>query len=112
MKKDNVKVLKSPEILNSTSKIPALQTERSLKNQKKTKNKIQGVDKKQIQKLMRLAGRVQGVNTAQALVEQQGIVTTKAYDVWSDGDDSKTDKKTKKSKPEVPEILKKFSVAS
>ncbi|GMG37100.1 unnamed protein product [Ambrosiozyma monospora] len=110
MKKDNVKVLKSTEILNATSKIPALQTERSQK--KKNKNKIQGVDKKQIQKLMRLAGRVQGVNTTQALVEQQGIVTTKAYDVWSDGDDSKTkssSKGNKKSKPEVPEILKKFS---
>ncbi|ESX00800.1 hypothetical protein KL918_004418 [Ogataea parapolymorpha] len=78
MKRENVKLLKSQEILNQRSKVPGLETERH-------KRKIQGVDKKEVHKLMELAGKVQGVTKAQAAVSNEGLAkVTKIYDVWSE----------------------------
>ncbi|KAH3687258.1 hypothetical protein WICPIJ_001759, partial [Wickerhamomyces pijperi] len=77
MKRENVKSLKSQEILNQRSKVPALEPGK--------KKKIQGVEKKEVHKLMQLAGRVQGVSKTQAAAADEGLVKAdKALDPWSE----------------------------
>lgn len=81
LKKHNVKKLKSSEILENKSKVPALIT-RIEKTQKNKSDKIQGVDKREMVKLLKLAGKVKGFNKADERLAKEGIVNSKAYDVW------------------------------
>jgi nucleolar protein 53 len=96
------KVTKSAEILAQRSKAAGFNS-----YHKKNDNKIDGVKKKEIHRLMKLAGRVQGESQVKTIVEKEGIITTKAYDVWGDEPASK---KSKKNQPK-PEVLEKFSSA-
>ncbi len=89
------KVLKSTEILAQRSKAPGFSNPH-----KKSDNKIDGVKKKEIHRLMKLAGRVQGETSSNTIVEKDGLINTNAYDVW-DEPEVENDPK--------PEILKKFS---
>ncbi|ODV61177.1 ribosome biogenesis protein NOP53 [Ascoidea rubescens DSM 1968] len=94
-KKIEIKTLKADEILNKRSKLP------TLVHPKKINNKIQGVDKKEAFKLMKLAGKVQGVTRTQAILEEvhskkkNGKRNNKLdlYDAWNDSE--KTVKKSK-----------------
>ena len=88
--KNPTRKLKSTEILEKSSKIPALNVERNNK-------KIQGVHKKDVHRLMKLSGRVHGTSVAAARVEKDGLTNVKngISDVWGI------------SEPEVPELLKK-----
>lgn len=98
------KVTKSSEILAQRSKAPGFHNAH-----KKSDNKIGGVKKKEIHRLMKLAGRVQGETQIATIIAKEGVVTTKAYDVW--GDDEPVQKKSKKKSQPTPEILEKFSTA-
>ncbi|KAH3676024.1 hypothetical protein WICMUC_002320 [Wickerhamomyces mucosus] len=100
------KVLKSTEILNQRSKAQGFTNPH-----KKKDNKIDGVKKKEIHRLMKLAGRVQNESSAKAAADKDGILNTEAYDVWGT---EEPPKKTKKSKPQVPkpDILEKLNFAS
>lgn len=77
--KTNTKKLKLTEILDKRSNFPGLETERH-------KHKIQGVSKRDVNRLMKLSGRVQGTSSSEARLLQDGIikggkVTT---DLWAD----------------------------
>lgn len=89
------KVLKSTEILAQRSKAPGFSNPH-----KKSDNKIDGVKKKEIHRLMKLAGRVQGETSAKTIIDKDGIINTKAYDVWDEPEALKDPK---------PEILENFS---
>ncbi|CAM9015951.1 unnamed protein product [Wickerhamomyces anomalus] len=73
------KVLKSTEILAQRSKAPGFSNPH-----KKSDNKIDGVKKKEIHRLMKLAGRVQGETSSNTIVEKDGLINTNAYDVWDE----------------------------
>lgn len=78
--KDNVKKLKSSEILENKSKIPALVGKINKKN--KDGKKIQGVDKKEMIHLLKLAGKIKGYDKSDERLAKEGIINSKAYDVW------------------------------
>lgn len=87
----DIKTLKSTEILLQRSKVPGLNVERNNK-------KLQGVSKKEVHRLMRIAGKVQGETRTKAIHDKSGLINTKARDIWGDDDSS-----TSKSKPEIYE---------
>lgn len=90
MKRDNIKPLKSWEIINKRSKVPAL-------NVTKPKvKKIDGVTPKEIRELMKLSGRVKGVRASDARLSKEGMIRGKAYDLWND---DLPDEKAEKAKP-------------
>ncbi|XBW37437.1 hypothetical protein QEN19_003018 [Hanseniaspora menglaensis] len=80
------KVTKSQDILNKInkqSKVPALNTyNKNLKN----KDKIQGVEKKQLKKLLQLAGKsLKGDDKSNAHLERRGgLVKGTKKDLWAD----------------------------
>ncbi|CAI4038906.1 hypothetical protein SMKI_06G2580 [Saccharomyces mikatae IFO 1815] len=77
------KILKSKEILNAVktnSKIAALNHHKNSSN--KNSNKIQGVSKHELKKLMALAGRVHGESKIKNRVAKDGLIKTTAGDLW------------------------------
>jgi nucleolar protein 53 len=72
------KRLKSEEILARRSAVPALNA-----IHKKKDGKIQGVSGKEINRLMRVAGR-EGDSSAKATIEKDGIIHVEAYDLWGE----------------------------
>ena len=68
------KKLKSTEILNKRSQFPALQVER--------RKKIQGVAARDVGRLMKLSGRMQGTTAAQARLLEDGVTNTPVNDLW------------------------------
>ncbi|CDR44242.1 CYFA0S14e01222g1_1 [Cyberlindnera fabianii] len=102
------KVTKSSEILAQRSKAPGLDHYHS-----KTSNKIDGVKKKDVHRLMKLAGRVQGESKIKTRVEKDGLVNTNAYDVWGDDDEvKKLTKRQKRYEEKKPDFLKTSSSMS
>ncbi|CEP21316.1 unnamed protein product [Cyberlindnera jadinii] len=99
------KVTKSSEILAQRSKAPGF-----VNAHKKSDDKVGGVKKKEIHRLMKLAGRVQGESQVKTIVAKEGIINTPAYDVW--GEVQPQHKKSKKDNVSKPEILEKFSSTS
>lgn len=85
------KKLKSHEILENKSKAKPLITERNNK-------KIQGVQKKDVHRLMRLTGRVVGDSKLNARVEKDGLLRGSNEDLWGSEPADKSDL--------MPEILK------
>ncbi|ODQ67450.1 P60-like protein [Nadsonia fulvescens var. elongata DSM 6958] len=63
--------LMADEILSRRSAIPAVSS-------KKSKNRV---SKKEVDRLMRVAGRREG-GAAAAIIEKDGLTSTKIYDVW------------------------------
>ncbi|SCU95616.1 LAME_0F12772g1_1 [Lachancea meyersii CBS 8951] len=110
------KNLKSAEILESIqsrSKVPALShPKRGLKEQQK-KEKIQGVSKKEVRRLMALAGRIDGESKLKNAVSKRGLVRAGANtDLWGAEEEVKTPsgiKMSVKTGQEIPEELKKLS---
>ncbi|CAK7890797.1 ribosome biogenesis protein Nop53p [[Candida] anglica] len=90
--KNQPKKLKSLEILDKRSKFPALNVVRNNK-------KIQGVDRSEVHRLMKLSGRVNGITATEARIAKNGITSTKVTDLWAEEEET----------VETPEILKKFS---
>ncbi|CCE62757.1 hypothetical protein TPHA_0D01160 [Tetrapisispora phaffii CBS 4417] len=83
------KNLKSREILDAiqtNSKVPALNHPRFNKssNENSKKNKIQGVSKKEISRLMAMAGRVQGESVAKNMMAKDGLIKSGTNDLWGD----------------------------
>lgn len=77
------KNLKSSEILESIksqSKVPALLNPK-VKNKKN--EKIQGVSKKELNKLLGLAGRKLGESKLKARAAKEGLVKSGAFDLWN-----------------------------
>ncbi|CAD6649546.1 XXYS1_4_G0020430.mRNA.1.CDS.1 [Saccharomyces cerevisiae] len=114
------KVLKSKEILDAVktnSKIAALNHH---KNSSGNPNKIQGVSKHELKKLMALAGRVHGESKIKNRVAKDGLVKTTAGDLWGEESNSKKQKVKLPSgikldvekKDQVPEELLKKSTTS
>ncbi|VEU23148.1 DEKNAAC104097 [Brettanomyces naardenensis] len=99
-KKVESKKLKSTEILDRRSKVPGLVHEQA----ESRKKKVEGISKKEIHKLMKLAGRVQGVSRSDARIAKDGLLNSKTYDLWNEEEPNQ-----KKRKRELPEILKKYS---
>ncbi|CAI4956407.1 unnamed protein product [Saccharomyces cerevisiae] len=114
------KVLKSKEILDAVktnSKIAALNHH---KNSSGNPNKIQGVSKHELKKLMALAGRVHGESKIKNRVAKDGLVKTTAGDLWGEESNSKKQKVKLPSgikldvekKDQIPEELLKKSTTS
>lgn len=89
------KNLKSTEILDSiksNSKIGALlhhnHTGKSESNNKK-KNGIQGVSKKELNKLMALAGKRVGESKLENRLNKEGLVKSKTHDLWGEDIEAK-----------------------
>lgn len=103
LRANNIKPLKAAQILaEDRSKIPKIVNQRAASHRKK----LDGVTGKQIHRLMKLAGRVQGVTKTEARVEKEGIVNGGTYDLW--GEPPAGRKKARK----VPELLEKYSGSS
>lgn len=92
LKKDKIKKLKSSEILENKSKVPALL---SRVGKSKKKSKVQGVDKKEMVQLLKLAGKVRGYNKEDERIAKEGIVRSKAFDIWNTELDHEIELKSK-----------------
>lgn len=103
--KENGKKLKSAEILENKSKVPALLGKVS-KGKKHDKRKIQGVDKKEMVHLLKLAGKVKGYDKTDERLAKEGIINSDAYDVWN------TELEDEKKASSVPSVLKESSSIS
>lgn len=108
------KKLKSKEILDAiktNSKVGAVKHHKH----DGAKEKVQTVSKKELRKLMALAGKVDGESKVKNLMARDGLVKSASFDVWgSDNKDTKVAtlagiKLDVKSKDEVPEGLLKNS---
>ncbi|ODV70158.1 P60-like protein [Hyphopichia burtonii NRRL Y-1933] len=86
------KKLKSNEILTNKSKIPALENGKN--------NKIQGVNKNKVHKLMKLSGRLQNESALKARVDKDGIIKAASKDPWAQ----------EKTEDSTPKILKKSAI--
>lgn len=86
------KKLKSNEILTNKSKIPALENGKN--------NKIQGVNKNKVHKLMKLSGRIQNESALKARVDKDGIIKAASKDPWAE----------EKTEDSTPKILKKSAI--
>jgi nucleolar protein 53 len=107
LKKDNIKKLKSSEILENKSKVPALLLSKIGKSKKnKRSDKIQGVDKKEMVHLLKLAGKIKGYDKTDERMAKEGIINSKAYDVWN----TPLENEIKQNK--LPNILKEKSSIS
>ena len=76
------KVLKSTEILESIktkSKVPALT---SAKVANKKQDKVQGVSRKELDRLLALAGKKLGESKLKARVAKEGLVKSDTFDLW------------------------------
>lgn len=71
------KVLKSQEILANKSKVKPLEIERNTQ-------KIQTVDKREVHRLMKLSGRVNGESKLKTRVDKDGLYTAKNDDLWAE----------------------------
>lgn len=100
--KDNVKKLKASEILANKSKVKPLYEEGKITKPRK----VQGVTKKEMNRLLRLAGKVQGYDKYEQRLSEDGIIKSKAFDVWN------TLTAEEKRLAELPAPLKEQSVAS
>lgn len=86
------KKLKTHDILTNKSKIKPLESVRN-------HNKIQGVDKSKVYKLMKLSGKVMGESKLKARIEKDGLIKKNVTnDLWDTVEEDTT-----------PEILQKFS---
>lgn len=103
MKRDHIKPLKSTEILYQRSKAPGLVNKRA----ESRRRRVENVTGREIHRLMKISGKVQGVSRFDAGLERDGIVRAGAHDPWADPKPST--EKSKKKKREVPEILQKYS---
>lgn len=91
-----VKPLKADEILARRSKVEPLVAPNKKADKPKTKAKgVEGVSGKEINRLMRVAGR-EGDSTTKASIEKDGMINTPAYDLW--GDEEPEEKKSKSKK--------------
>ncbi|QHS76592.1 Nop53p [Saccharomyces paradoxus] len=115
------KVLKSKEILDAVrtnSKIAALNHHKNGSHE--NSNKIQGVSKHELKKLMALAGRVHGESKIKNRVAKDGLVKTTAGDLWGEESNSKKQKVKLPSgieldveeKDQIPQELLKKSTTS
>lgn len=85
----SVKPLKSDEILNRRSAVPALNApHRKSDNVEKKKKMIQGVVSNEIHRLMRVAGRA-GDSGGLASIEKDGLTISDPYDLWGAGEEVK-----------------------
>ncbi|AET38144.1 Nop53p Ecym_2412 [Eremothecium cymbalariae DBVPG len=81
-RKQIAKTVKSAEILaaiKDASKVPALCHPKS---SGKKHAKIQGVSKKEVSRLMALAGRGLGESKSKAQVSKEGLIKSKGFDLW------------------------------
>lgn len=123
------KGLKSREILDAVktnSKVAALAHHKhnDAKVQPTKQNKVQGVSKRELNRLMSLAGRVQGESKLKNRVNKEGLVKSGADDLWGSDITTTATKKGKKvtlpsgiamdvkSKSEIPEELLNMSTTS
>lgn len=123
------KGLKSREILDSiktNSKVAALSHHKhdGAKVQAEKQNKVQGVSKRELNRLLALAGRVQGENKLKNRVNKEGLVKSGSDDLWGSDISTTATKKGKKvklpsgiemdvkSKKEIPAELLNMSTTS
>ncbi|EDO14880.1 hypothetical protein Kpol_1012p8 [Vanderwaltozyma polyspora DSM 70294] len=111
------KNLKSTEILESiktNSKVSVLKHPKVISNNEKSKKKVQGVSKKEITRLMAMAGKVHGESGSKTKLAKDGLVKSGSNDLWGDEKPSKKKKKIQlpsgikldvSSKKEIPKEL-------
>ncbi|SCV05798.1 LANO_0H15412g1_1 [Lachancea nothofagi CBS 11611] len=111
--KKNVKSSEILESIKSNSKVAALSHPKSRSSDESKKNKIQGVSKKELKRLMALAGRIDGESKLKNAVTKRGLVRAGANnDLWGAKEEIKTPSGIKmvyKEIQEVPEELKTLS---
>ncbi|ANB11732.1 Nop53p [Sugiyamaella lignohabitans] len=94
--RENLKPLKADEILSRRSAVPALKAahKKASSDNKKKNGKIQGVSGKELNRLMRVAGRDGNKSSAMATLESDGIIkhNNDLYDAW--GDEPEVDTKS------------------
>ncbi|CEP60117.1 Nop53p LALA0_S01e03422g [Lachancea lanzarotensis] len=110
------KNLKSTEILESIqtrSKVPALSHPKTGSKQAQKNDKIQGVSKKELKRLMALAGRIDGESKLKNAVDRRGVVRAGGdNDLWGAEEEIKLPSGVKlslKQGQKIPEELKTMS---
>ncbi|SCU79859.1 LAFA_0B06084g1_1 [Lachancea sp. 'fantastica'] len=110
------KNLKSAEILDSIktrSKVPALSHPKSGSKQAQKADKIQGVSKKEVKRLMALAGRIDGESKLKNAVNKRGVIRAGGNnDLWGAEDEPTLPSGVKMSLKEgqqIPDELKNMS---
>ncbi|KAH7578762.1 Nop53 (60S ribosomal biogenesis) [Nakaseomyces glabratus] len=113
------KNLKSKEILDSiktASKIKSVIHPRHQEHQTKEGGKVQGVSKKELKKLLSLAGKIQGESKLKNRSDKDGLVKSAAADLWNEEESHKVKLPSgiefKKKRDEIPEELIKYSTTS
>lgn len=102
LKKERLTKLKADEIIANSSKVIGLvHPKHSLDADKKKKKSITGKD---VQLLMKIAGRIQGVSTSTGMINAHGIAKAELKDVWDEEIEDKTSRKKV-----IPDILKEQS---
>lgn len=86
--KKNLKSTEILEAIKTNSKVGALVHHKHDDNQKKAK-KVQGVSKRELNKLMALAGRVHGESKIKNRTGKDGLVKSKTFDLWGDNSSNK-----------------------
>ncbi|SCW03375.1 LAFE_0G09032g1_1 [Lachancea fermentati] len=108
------KNLKSSEILEAVrtnSKVAALKHPKS--SSKNDQYKVQGVSKKELKRLMALAGKIDGESKLKTSVAKDGIVKAASSDLWGSSEEIKTPSGLKlnaKTRESVPTELLKQSI--
>lgn len=90
----NIKPSKADEIIANKLRVPAVVHPKA--------KKAQGVSSKEVHRLMKVAGKVQGVTRSLAALEKKGLAVTEVYDAWE----------APKKAENIPDILKQKSSIS
>ncbi|SCU82679.1 LADA_0C07228g1_1 [Lachancea dasiensis] len=111
--KKNVKSTEILESIKSNSKVPALAHPKNGLKEEQKKTKVQGVSKKELRRLMALAGRVEGQSKLKSAVSKRGLVRAgDGNDLWGAEETIKTPsgiKMSTKKGQKIPEELKTLS---
>ena len=122
--KKNLKSTEILEAIKTNSKVGILQHHKIASQNEKSKKKVQGVSKKELNRLMALAGRTPGESVAKNTLAKDGLVRSGSNDLWGEDKYANDASKIKKiclpsgiqhevtSKADIPEELFTYSTTS
>lgn len=119
IKRKQIKKLKSKEILDSiktASKVGSITHPRHQEERERS-GKVQGVSKKELNRLLSLAGKVDGESKIKNRVDKEGLVKSGKLDLWGAEEENSVKLPSgielkQRKKEEVPEELFKYSTTS
>ncbi|KAL3232204.1 Ribosome biogenesis protein NOP53 [Nakaseomyces bracarensis] len=119
IKRKQIKNLKSKEILDSiknASKVSSIIHPKH-QEQRERAGKIQGVSKKELNKLLSLAGKIDGESKIKNRADKEGLLKSGKFDLWGHQEENSVKLPSgieikKKKKEDLPEELFKYSTTS